>query len=439
MVALDVTAGAGTQSYNIAMEFKRLNEGVHGVLTAIGQSHAYLRKGYAGAVMVIPKAYPGLPDAGTYVREVLDLTSKSDAIGVFSYDDPDLAKPSPFSGKIDLKRPFKIDAAPPVPVPVATTETQWAHVREGSTEPDALFKYLQSVKLLGGGDFVPHEPHIPAQLEAAVNRLAPGTEPLLYLSNSTGNAVPDLAWRHFWYKYVLHDQMMIGWDYDPVARTYAVHHVESRVLRADGRGHKNFFSGKSNSPKNTIVAELARGALIEDRAWERLATNIRNRAHSYREDIDSGCEHLELVDGDGRLTDAGYRLVDACERTGNPNTGTPRALFTKVVLGDGGLGAFLHYVYRLSESKFAVNPLAFTRRSGARIQFKQDVYLKWLESELANNLRVMRKVSARGGVARKPFQGELALLRSLGIVGKGFRVGVGLPVNWPALQDALLE
>ena len=134
------------------MEFKRPNEGLHGVLTAMGQSHAYLRKGYVGAVMVIPDAYAGFSDTGNYVRDVLDLTSRSPAIGVFTYSRPDMSKVSPFANKLTLHRPFQIDAAAPVVSarPPSRTETQWAHVREGSTDPDAFFKYLQAVKLLGG-------------------------------------------------------------------------------------------------------------------------------------------------------------------------------------------------------------------------------------------------------------------------------------------------
>jgi len=106
------------------------------------------------------------------------------------------------------------------------------------------------------------------------------------------------------------------------------------------------------------------------------------------------------------------------------------------VLRDGGLGAFLHYIYRLSEERFSADALAFTDEARGRLRFDIAAYLQWVESEMANRLRVIRKVSPRGGAARKPFQAELALLRGLGIVG-GYRPGVGLVINWPEFQDAL--
>lgn len=437
VIELAVAGGPTALDYSIALEFKRPNEGLHGILTAIGQSHAYLRKGYAGSVIVIPEAYSGLTDPGAYVREVLDLTSQNEAIGVFTYRRPDMSKVSPFAGRISIQRQFKVDARPPIRVtrPPARTETQWAHVREGSTDPDALFKYLQAVKLLGGGGVEPHRPKIPTALKDAVERVRSGADPERYLSYCPNNALPDQAWRHFWFKYVLHDNALQGWTKD-ASGSYVVNEAVSLIERSDGKGKKQFFFGRTDSIKNRLVRELNAGSITLDEAHDELVTNYFRRAHSYREDIDSGCEHLGFVDSDGRLTDEGYKFVDACERYGTPNEGLPRAYFLNAVLGEGALGAFLHYIYRLSEERFAVDPLAFTARGRGGLQFQHDDYLHWVEQEMANRLHVIRKVSLRGGARRRPFQAELALLRNLGIVGE-YRIGVGLVVNWPELQDAL--
>jgi len=43
---------------------------------------------------------------------------------------------------------------------------------------------------------------------------------------------------------------------------------------------------------------------------------------------------------------------------------------------------------------------------------------------------------ARGGTPRKAFQGEFAILRKFDFI-QGFRIGVGLEINWPAIQEFL--
>ncbi|MBZ9753675.1 hypothetical protein LB524_00100 [Mesorhizobium sp. ESP6-5] len=431
--------GPAAADYTIAVEYKRPNEGLHGVLTAIGQSHAYLRKGYAGAVLVVPDSYPGFAGPGAYAKDVIDLTSQSRAIGVFSYSKPNMAAVSPFAGKLQMHRTLAVDAAAPIaaPLPLTRTQTQWAHVREGSTDPDAFFRYLQAVKLLGGGVVQPTAPVFHADLLAAVQRLRPGIDPARYLSNCMHNELPDQAWRHFWFTYVLHPAALAGWQIG--GPPYQVNGAQSLLTKSNGKGPKNFFVGKSNSIKNRIVSDLNAGAITLDEAHDRLAKNYFDRAHSYREDIDSGCEHLGFVDANGRLTDVGYRFVDACERYGDPNSGVPKAIFLRALVGEGALGAFLHYIYRLSEERFNANPLAFTIAgpAGAPPVFQQAEYLNWLEDEMEARLHVLRKVTARGGVARKPFQAELAVLRGLGLVGRGFRIGVGLPINWPELQESM--
>lgn len=114
-------------------------------------------------------------------------------------------------------------------------------------------------------------------------------------------------------------------------------------------------------------------------------------------------------------------------------------MFLSAVLGEGGLGTFLHYVYRLSEQRFSQNPLDFTvQGKKGEFSFDHSTYLEWLENQLANELHVLRKVSERGGTKRKPFQAELAMLRNFRIIGDGFRVGVGLTINWPEFQEAML-
>lgn len=418
-----------------AIEFKRTNEGLHGILTALGQAHAYLQKGYTASFVVIPDKYESHLNPGGHIASVIDYTSPDMPIAVFVYSEPDPTQASPFEGRIRCERkinylsnPFGGRTAQAIE---ARTETQWAHLREGSSDPDAFFKYLQVAKQ---GTLIFTHP-LPEELKRAVTRIAPATDVFKYLSFASGDAFADKVWRKFWFQQILTGD--VPKLYEEVGGRYEAVVAPTNIIRSDGL-RKVFFAGRSDSPKNKIVNKLNAGEITQETAWEEFAINIHNRAHSYREDIDSGLEHLGMLEADGRPSTLGYSFVDASERTGDSNMGLPRKILGQAILKNGQLGAWLHYVYRLSENEFSSNPLAFTDQSEGRLAFKQTDYLLWLEDRLANELNVMRKVSVRGGTPRKPFQAELAVLRSCGFVG-GFRVGIGLEVRWPTIQEALTD
>ena len=428
----------GREPYALAVEFKRSNEGLHGVLTALGQAHAYLKKGYTGAIIVIPPKYESHLAPGGHLASVIEYTSPDLPIGVFTYEDPDPTLASPFRDKLNCIRPLDLSRSPlgargATPIR-ARVETQWAHLREGSSDADAFFKYLQLAKLFTTArDQTTTEVVLPENVVAAVERVAPGSDPYKYLSNSIGDSTQDLIWRKFWFTHIFNTATSPLWRME--GETYVPNDAPSNIMLPEGRT-KLFFVGRADSVKNALVRELNEGSVSENDALEKYVKNVRNRAHSYREDVDSGLEHLGMLEGDGRPSSLGYKFVDACERHGDANTGVPRALLGAIILRNGQLGAFLHYVYRLSEEKFSSDPMAFTQTEGGRAVFDRQEYLGWLEDELANNLRVMRKVSARGGAPRRPFQAELAILRQFDYVSD-FRTGVGLQINWPSVQEAM--
>ncbi|MGI0026898.1 MAG: hypothetical protein ACREAD_03560 [Nitrosopumilaceae archaeon] len=422
------------KAYDIALEFKRPNEGLHGILTAIGQSLAYVHKGFSAAIIAIPKSYETLPNPGEYVKNVLDHSGSNKPICVFTYDEPDTSIPSPFENRMRCERSISLDNVTPQPIAnqSARAETQWAHLREGSSTPDAFFRYLQVSKRLGIESNSMPSMKMPKGLLLAVKKIT-NQNVFKYLSNSTGDSFHDMVWRTFWFTCVFTPEVAPLWK-NQMRGTYEVNNSPTLLKLSDGRGKMEFFSGRSDSIKSKLVKKLNNGSITEKESWEEYAKNVHNRAHSYREDIDSGLFHLGLLNEDGRPTDLGYRFVDACERSGDPNTGTPKSILGFAILRNGQLEAYLHYVYRLSEKKFKSNPLEFTNNSHRKLD--QDLYLKWLENELANGLKVIKKVSVRGGQARKPFQAELAILRKFNFV-KEFRVGVGLEINWPEVQEAL--
>ncbi|MDB3880070.1 hypothetical protein N9315_03035 [Alphaproteobacteria bacterium] len=432
---IDIELLGGGDRHLIAVEYKRPNEGTHGVLTAIGQSHAYLKKGYSASVMILPETYPSLNDVGAYVSEVLNTTSQRPNIGICTYTPPDTSSPTPFKNKLNIHKNFLVDVSAPVSgsAPISKIETQWAHVREGSTEPDAFFRYLSALKLVGGIDAAEAEFKPPRELENAVKTINPSSDALHYLSYCSGNSVHDRAWRYFWYTNILYPQMMIGWQREPSGE-FEENHKESKVLKFDNSGKKQFFSGRSDSIKTKCVKLLNAGKITEDEAWQKLAKNFHDRAHSYREDIDSGLEKIGFIETSGRMTESGYKFLEASEKSQNANSPIPFSLMAKSLLVEGGFNSFLHYVHKLSDEKFKDNPLAFTSEISGKLKFDSTSYLNWLENQLADNLNVLKKVSIRGGTKRKPLQAELAILRAFKIILPSWRIGVGVPINWPEVQ-----
>jgi hypothetical protein len=266
-----------------------------------------------------------------------------------------------------------------------------------------------------------------------VNRIDASANPLKYLSYSVGDDFRDKAWRNFWFDFVLTQDVMRIWSAS--TPSYVVNDSPTRLEQFDGVSKMVMFASRSDSIKSKKVNDLNAGTISEDDAWEDFAKNIRKRAHSYREDIDSGLEHMGMLDADGKPTELGYRFIDLCERTNAPHAGVPKRMLGAAMLKNGDLISLLHYTHRLSEELFRSKPLHFV--TGAkRDKLNGNDYRDWLEDKLANDLRVLNKVAARGGVSRKPLQAELAMLRKFDFVSK-FRIGVGLEINWPVVQDAL--
>jgi hypothetical protein len=427
-----------SDKYEIGVELKRTNEGLHGILTAIGQSQAYIHKGYSGAAIIVPNVYDSFSTPGSYISDVINNTKTNLPIGVFTYDLPDTTSPSPFLNKISCNRIIGLTNAQKITsgnfLLSQKSQTQWAHLREGSTESFAFMKYLQIAKQMNA--IMPFEPvpSLPLELINAVSRINSSVNPYHYLSFASGSAFHDIVWRCFWFQNVLTSNVATIWKKS--GSLYVVNASDTELRLADGSS-QTFFSGRSDSIKSKIVNVLNAATISENEAWEEFAINIHKRAHSYREDIDSGLEHLGLIDADGKPSESGYKYVDACERSNDCFNGKANLIMGASILKEGSLTAFLHYIYKVSEKKFKSDPLAFTTtNSKGRLIFDKSSYLAFVRNELVNTLNVMNTATIRGGASREPFQGEFAILRKFDFIAS-FRVGVGLEINWPLIQEFL--
>jgi hypothetical protein len=451
---VSVVEPGGNVRREIAVEFKRQQEGIHGLLTAIGQAHGYIHKGYSGAAIVVPQRYSTLATPAEYVAEVLDQISGSRAIGVFRYESPDQSSAAPFAGRVHCIRPFTLIENTATAQSASTgPKTQWVHMREGSTTRDAFFRFLQVAKRLSAvASLVPTS--IPPELVAAIGRIAPGRDPAAYLANTADSRFLSQVWQSFWFEFVATRSVLTPWIKNN--GTYSTPNAFTNIDKDDGTGKSQIFEGRANGLKEELVARLNEGTITEDAAWEQFAAGIpsggtgsqskqgiRDRAHSYREDLDSSISQLQWIENDGHPTECGYHYMTLCERFGGANSYAAKEYVGATLLQTGRYAAFLHYIHRLSENKFASDPLSFTHRNnGGQIVFNDDSYaeyLAYLEDLFANELKVLRKVTGRNRPrTRTVFQAELTLLRNYGFVSTTrYRLGVGIPIDWERVHEAM--
>ena len=436
------------EDVRIAIEYKRTNEGVHGILTAIGQSYAYLEKGYDAAIMVIPSRYSSHPEPGNHVKRVIESASPKCPIAIYTYTPPDLSATRPFQGKLKCVRDISIPDCCKIGTGKLTAgrsgvSTLWAHIREGMSHPDAFFRYCQSVKVVTTESSSAINVHLPKELETAVKSLAPKADPCQYLSYTTGDSISDKAWRHLWFNYLFWEDLI------PIykkGKPYVVNDTATRI-KIDADCNQVLFSGRSDSIKNVLVGRLNTNDSPQslEAAWREYAEKVRKNAHSYREVIDSGLDHIGFIAGDGSLTDLGFKFVEACERINSPYSGVPLEILRGAFLQNGKFAALLHYIYKYSEEKFNADFKAFASPdSSGELQFDQNAYVDWLDDVFVNELHISKKSSLRAGGTRRPLQAEFAYLKKLGLVnstpaGKvAFRVGVGLSIDWPRIQNSIL-
>lgn len=450
-----VRSGASSDQQDIALEYKRESEGVHGLLTAIGQSLSYLHKGYSGSVIVIPREYRTHTSPADHIVSVLDTNQVGSRVGVFDYEFPDKKSARPFKDKLRCVRPLSIgEAETSTSTTSRRSRTQWAHVREGSMTRDVAYRYLQAAMQLATGTSSSEDFEIPPKLTAAVKRIDSSADVAQYLSHTSDDRFLSRVWRCFWFNWVATKDVLT--PYIKSGGSYAVPGALTTVQKDDGSGYSEIFEGRANGLKETLVLQLNANSITENQAWESMAKGfdvpgrqnkqgVHARAHSYREDVDSAIAQLMWIDNEGRPTDSGYRFVNLCERFGGANSNAAIDYFGATLIQAGRFGSFLHYVHRLSEEIFDGDPLAFTRVVDGQPTFTEDSYWEYLgeiQRQLVDDLKVMTTAPGRGRArVRTTFQAELTFLRRYGFLpadrASRYRLGVGLPINWVKVHEAM--
>ncbi|WP_312650500.1 hypothetical protein [Aminipila sp.] len=420
----------------IALEYKRPNEGLHGILTALGQAFAYLAKGYDATIIVIPDKYDSCADPGEKIVKFIETANKKAQIAVYTYD-PHLMSVSftSMKGKL-LKKRDLIFTSSKISKKTASkaSDTIWTHFREGSSEFDDVYKYCYELKML---DETKKENllsySIPAELKTAISAIDSSVDPYIYLSNSTVDENrKNRVWRKYWFEYMLLEDSMTL--YEKRGTKYEVKTAFCKVLSGMDKKPRQFFS----VVKKKIVADLNKGKINENQAWIQFAEKIHDRAHSYRIDIEAFTSGIEFVDSDNKLTLLGHRYVGSCIG-GDAFLDIPKKIFTAAYLNNGNLNVFLQFFYQVSEEFLAKDKLKWSEevrdKKGNVVgyKFNELQYCTDIEDKFFKDLHIIRKVSIRSGKKRPPFKAELCGLKMMELVGDS-RVGCGLPIDWIKVQ-----
>ncbi len=243
-----ISATNPNKQLNIAFEFKRSNEGVHGILTALGQSYAYLEKGYDASIICIPNRYSSHNHHGIHIKHIIESTAPDIPIWVFTYDEPDLSATRPFQNKLTCVRDITLSSCRDIQRTTTTASagritTLWAHVREGMSHPDALFRFCQSVKIGTSSGESLCTSIFPQQLIDAVRRIEPNANVFKYLSSTSSNDILDVAWRKTWFSFYFWKDLI------PLYRSnapYTVNHTSTRI-KINNNTYQNLFSGRIDS------------------------------------------------------------------------------------------------------------------------------------------------------------------------------------------------
>lgn len=418
----------------VALEYKRPNEGIHGVLTALGQAFAYIAKGYKGAVIVIPDSYPGCSDPGTQIVKFINAANSQAPIGIYTYK-PSLITPGSisFNGNLKEIRPLKFDSGKITKVVGASGDsTIWVHFREGSSEYDDIYKYCYTARQLDESQPESFAAFmLPVELENALKRMG-AIEPYMYLSNSTNDvSVKNRVWRAYWFEYMAHSGVLQL--YDKIGNTYVVHDEPSKIKTPSGK-MRTFFTQN----KKDIVARLNAGSVTEDKAWEEFAEKINSRAHSYRIDIEAFANGIGFMTTDFKLTELGFRYVNSCVAS-DPFSDMPKKIFAGACLNNGNMNVFIQFLYRVTEDYLKVDNLRWTTekkdKKGNVIGYKFDglKYREDIEAEFVK-LHIIKKSTGRSGTKRPALKAEMCLLSMLEIIDGQYRVGSGIPIDWIKVQ-----